>query len=487
MRTWSGIAALVSLLALTFWLGSCATNPATGKQEFSLVSQSQEIQIGQEQNALVQQELGFYEDAALTSYVNRVGQKLAAVTELPSLVWHFHIIDSPDVNAFALPGGYIYVTRGILAVLNSEAQLAGVMGHEEGHVTARHTAQMLTRQQVANLGLGVGSILSSDVRRVSGIAGTGLQLLFLKFSRANETQADELAVRYASRANYDPRQIPPTYAALKALAEKSGSSTPGFLSTHPDPGNREATTRALAQQAVAGKDVATLRVAEAEYKHAIDGVVYGDDPRQGFFENGVFYHPELRFQVTFPNGWKTQNTRAAVLAARSDQQAVVQMSVVPSQGASTPTAYLSALQQKGTIAAASGSSERVNGWPAWLGTVTVQAQDGSTSQLYLGLVQRESGSFYQFLGAPVGGAQSEFVSTARSLRTLSDPSKLNRQPNRIALVTVPRSGMSVEAVARTVPGLAVSADEIAFLNNHDRADLLDKGTVLKVVQKAGTP
>src|SRR4029077_10061032 len=115
------------------------------------------------------------------------------------------------------------------------------------------------------------------------------------------------------------------------------------------------------------------------------------------------------------------------------------------------------------------------------------AQDGTSQSLYLGLVQRESGSFYQFLGAPVGGAQSEFLSTARSLRSLSDPSKLNRQPNRIALVTVPRSGMSVEKVAATVPGLAVSVDEIAFLNNHDRADLLDRGPLLKVVQKAGPP
>jgi predicted Zn-dependent protease len=484
MRTWSGIAAL---LAVTLFVASCATNPATGKKEFSLVSQSQEIQIGQEQNGLVEQELGFYEDANVTAYVNRVGQKLATVTELPSLTWHFHVIDSPDVNAFALPGGYIYVTRGILAVLNSEAQLAGVVGHEEGHVTARHTAQMLTRQQVANLGLGVGSILSSDVRRVAGVAGTGLQLLFLKFSRANETQADELAVRYSARASYDARQIPPTYAALKALAQKSGSSTPGFLSTHPDPGNREVTTRALANQAVAGKDVATLRVAEAEYKRALDGIVYGDDPRQGFFENGVFYHPQLRFQVTFPNGWKTQNTRAAVLAARSDQQAVVQMSVVPAQGATSPSQYVSALQQKGTIAGANGSSERISGWPAWLGTVQVQAQDGTSTSLYLGLVQRESGTFYQFLGAPAGAVQSEFISTARSLRTLSDPSKLNRLPARLALVTVPRSGMSVEKVASTVPGLAVPVDEIAFLNNLDRSDLLDKGFVLKVVQKAGTP
>src|SRR6476646_9423540 len=178
MRTWTGLAAL---FALTFWLGSCATNPATGAHEISLVSSSQEAQMGAEEDKNVAASLGYYDDPALQAYVTQVGQKLAAVTEEPNLGWHFHVVDSQEVNAFAVPGGYIYVTRGILAVVNNEAQLAGVMGHEEGHVTARHTAQQITRSQIASIGLGVGSILSSDIRQMAGIASSGLQLLFLKF------------------------------------------------------------------------------------------------------------------------------------------------------------------------------------------------------------------------------------------------------------------------------------------------------------------
>src|SRR5215470_8490383 len=287
MRTWTGLAAL---LALTFWLGSCATNPATGKQEISLVSSSQEAQMGAVEDKNVAATLGYYDDPTLSAYVTQVGKKLAAVKEEPNLTWQFHVVDSPEVNAFSVPGGYIYVTRGILAVVNNEAQLAGVMGHEEGHVTARHTAQQMTRAEIANVGLGVGSILSPDIRQVAGIANTGLQLLFLKFSRSNETQADELGVRYTSRASWDPREIPATYQALGRLQAKSGSAVPNFLATHPDPGNREQTTRALAQQAIAGKDPKALRVGTADYKGKIAGMVYGDDPRNGFFENTTFYH-----------------------------------------------------------------------------------------------------------------------------------------------------------------------------------------------------
>ena len=481
MRTWTGLAAL---FALTFWLGSCATNPATGAHEISLVSASQEAQMGAEEDKSVEASLGYYEDPALQAYVTQVGQKLAAVTEEPNLGWHFHVVDSPEVNAFAVPGGYIYVTRGILAVVNNEAQLAGVMGHEEGHVTARHTAQQITRSQIASIGLGVGSLLSSDIRQAAGLASTGLQLLFLKFSRGNETQADELGVRYTSRANWDPREIPATYQALGRLQAKSGSAVPNFLATHPDPGNREETTRALAQQAIAGKDVKTLRVATAEYKSHIQGMVYGDDPRQGYFENGVFYHPGLKFQVTFPSGWKTQNTKSAVLAANSDNSAAIQLSVVGTQNTSSPQAYVQLLQQKG-VQVTGGEATRVNGWPAWIGTVSTQNSDGTTSSLALAVVQRESGSYYQFLAAPTSLGNT-FVSTVQSFRDLTDASKLNRQPDRIRLVTVSRSGETVQSVARGVSGLAVSVDDVAFLNNLQVSSPVPQGFQLKVVTR-GAP
>jgi predicted Zn-dependent protease len=474
---------LVALLAFTLWLGSCATNPATGQKQISLVSQSQEIQMGAEADKDVQTSMGYYKDPALEAYIDQIGHKLAAVTERPDLDWHFHVVDSPEVNAFALPGGYIYVTRGILAVVNNEAQLAGVMGHEEGHVTARHSAQQMTNAQLANVGLGLGSIFSSGIRQYAGLAGQGLQLLFLKFSRSNETQADQLGVRYATRASYDPREIPATYQALGRLQAKSGSTVPNFLQTHPDPGNREATTRQEAEQAIAGKDPKTLRVGTADYKAKIAGMVYGDDPRNGYFENTTFYHPALRFTLTFPSGWKTLNTQAAVTGTSADQQRAVQLSVVPTQGTAGPSAYVQELQQKNVVQVTSGGEQRVNGWPAWVGTVNTQSSDGTVSSLALAIVQRESGSYYQFLGAPGNAVGTEFTSVLQSFRELSDPAKLDRQPDRLQLVTVSRPGQTVQSVASGVKNLAVSADDVAFLNNLQVDSPVPQGYQLKVVEK----
>src|SRR5256886_2764079 len=187
-----------------------------------LVSESQEIQLGQPADSEVIQSIGLYRDPALQSYVSDLGKKLAATSERPNLPWTFRVVDDPAVNAFAIPGGFVYVTRGILSHMTNEAQLATVMGHEIGHVTARHTAHQMSREQVANLGLAVGSIASSRIARYAGLASQALGVLFLKFSRDNENQADELGVRYSSRANYDSRQMDSVMAMLDRIESQSG-------------------------------------------------------------------------------------------------------------------------------------------------------------------------------------------------------------------------------------------------------------------------
>src|SRR2546425_101413 len=186
------------LLVLAFSLfAGCATNPVTGKRELSLMSEAQEIQIGQQQDADVRKEMGVYNDRALQEYVTTLGLKLAQVSERPNLPWHFTVLDVPAINAFALPGGYIYITRGILPFLDDEAQLAGVLGHEIGHVTARHSAQQYSRATGAQLGLILGSILVPQTRPFAQLGESGLGLLFLKYSRDDEEQADALGGKYA--------------------------------------------------------------------------------------------------------------------------------------------------------------------------------------------------------------------------------------------------------------------------------------------------
>src|SRR5256885_15956396 len=187
---------VAALVAAGLLVAGCARSPATGKNELMLVSESQEIQMGQQADSGVIASIGLYPDQALQSYVMDLGKKLAATSERPNLPWTFRVVDDPAVNAFAIPGGFVYVTRGILAHMTNEAELATVMGHEIGHVTARHTAHEMSKQELAQLGLAVGSMASAQVAQYAGLAGQALQVLFLKFSRDDENQADALGVRY---------------------------------------------------------------------------------------------------------------------------------------------------------------------------------------------------------------------------------------------------------------------------------------------------
>ena len=303
---------LIALLPLALALSSCAMNPATGRREFSLVSADRELQIGREGHAAIVAEYGLYGDSTLAAYVDSVGQSLARVSHMPELKWTFTLLDDPVVNAFAMPGGYIYITRGILAHLNSEAQLAGVLGHEIGHVTARHSAQRLTQQQLAGAGLLLASALSKEFARYGEAAQTALGLMMLKYGRDDENQSDELGVGYAAKAGYDPREIPGTYHMLKRVGESAGQRLPAFLSTHPDPGDRENRTRALATAAVEGKT--GLKVAGRPYLQRLDRMVYGRDPRQGYFEGERYYHPQLAFTLAIADVSKYQEPRSSVVS-----------------------------------------------------------------------------------------------------------------------------------------------------------------------------
>src|SRR5437667_5557657 len=227
------------LILFLLLLSACVRNPATGKREIVLVSESQEVAMGQQADVQTREEYGVVDNAPLQSYVQTMGRKLVAVSHRPNLEWHFTVVDSPVVNAFAIPGGYVYITRGILAYLGSEAELAGVVGHEIGHVTARHTVRQMTREQLAQIGLGVGGALSPTFGQLGNLAENGLGVLFLRFSRDNEREADRLGVEYAARAAWDPRQVSNFFDVLARLSAASGRETiPGWLQTHPDPPQR---------------------------------------------------------------------------------------------------------------------------------------------------------------------------------------------------------------------------------------------------------
>jgi predicted Zn-dependent protease len=463
---------LATLLALGLFGLACATNPVTGKKEISLVSESQELEVGKQALAATEAEFGYYDDATWNTKVNSIGQKLASVSHRPQLAWQFHVIDDPTVNAFAAPGGYIFITRGILAHLNSEAQLAGVLGHEVGHVTARHYASQASNQTLAGLGLGIGSILSPTVAKYGSIAQQGLGIYFLKYGRDQESQADQLGVDYSVKGGWDAREMPGTYHTLARIGAASGSSIPTYLSTHPDPAAREATTRQLAATAVGSRT--DLKVVRDGYIRALDGMVYGDDPRDGYFEGDRFYHPRLAFQMDFPGGWRHQNTRQTVMAATSDQRNAMQLTLASSGGLS-PEQYVAQLRQQGKITGAQGQNETIGGWPAWVGRVGVQDDQGNQGTLAFAMIAIGQNQAFQILGQ---GDENAVLASARTLRKLTDAGRLAALPGRVKIVAAPRSG-SFSSLVTPVPGATLS--QLAILNGVEENESIAQGRLLKTV------
>ncbi len=313
-----------TLAVLLLGVAACAVNPATGERQLNLISRSQEIQMGRDADPEIVASMGLVDDPGLQDYVSGIGKRLSQVSERPDLPWSYKVVDDPVVNAFALPGGFVYVTRGILAYFEDEAELAGVLGHETGHVTAQHSVNQISRQQLEQLGLGVGSILSPTVAQYGGLLGAGLQLLNLKYSREDESQADELGLRYMTRLDYDPQAMIGVFQMLSQVSGSADSRIPEWQSTHPYPENREARMRELiAQQNLSSGG----RVGHDAYLDHIDGLVYGDNPREGYFKETRFLHPELKLELTFPPGWSTQNQRDVVGAVAPSQDAVVTLEV----------------------------------------------------------------------------------------------------------------------------------------------------------------
>jgi len=477
--------AAVFLLALPLAplvFGGCATNPATGKKEISFVSKSQEKEIGKSEDQHILAEYGTYGDTLLTGYLTEVGNRLAAQSELPSLEWHFRLLDSDVVNAFALPGGYIYITRGIMAALNSEAQLAGVVGHEIGHVTARHTAQRITNQQLAGVGLMAGMILSPEVARYGQALQTGAGLLLLKFGREDENQADGLGIRYMVRAGWDPREVPATYDMLGRLSSATGEAIPSFLSTHPDPGDRKARTSTLAVQAVTTSTNASWVVRADDYKRRIDNMVYGIDPEAGYLEDNIFYHPGLNIEITWPNGWKVTNSAANVSA--TDGAAAIQLTIeTTTDGPSDPVAYVEHLKQKGEITSAQGQGRPINGQPAWVGRVTSTKGGQGEGDFAVAFIAKGEKEFYQFVGIPgATDANGRFFNVVTSLGPIKDPAKRNARADRLDLVTAP-GGKTYTEIFSGEKDLALPFDKLAWLNNAFEKDVPAKGTLVKVVRR----
>jgi predicted Zn-dependent protease len=468
---------LLAAAAVASLVVACSVNPATGDRQLTLISEAQEIQMGREADQEISAQLGLYPDEATQSYVSALGQALAAKSERPDLPWSFKVVDDPIVNAFALPGGFIYITRGIMAHLSSEAELAAVIGHEIGHVTGRHSVERLSKAQLANVGVGVGLIVSPRFRQFGDLAQMGMGLLFLKYSRDDERQADDLGLRYSTRGGYDAREMPEVFTILKRVGEMAGAGgIPNWLATHPDPEQR----RQRIEGMLAGRDAEFegLKVERAGYFQRLDGMTFGPNPREGYFKEGVFYHPDLAFRLTFPAGWKTNNTRQSVVAVNEAQDAMLQLTLA--QEADPAAAVQGFLGQEG-VEGGQVRSTRINNLPAsWSSFEAPSEQDplsgrvvciryGSNTFQLVALAKRDSWSPNR---AALEGSQGSFA-------RLTDRRFLDVQPARVKLERI-RRAMTLEEFARRYPS-SIDLETLALINHVQPGDRLEAGATVKRV------
>lgn len=466
------------LVAALLLLAACATNPATGRRELSLVSQQDEIALGQQEAQKARAQMpALRTHPQLVALVQRMGRDLAARSERPQLPWSFDVLDDPAVNAFALPGGPIFVTRGILAHMNSEAELASVVGHEIGHVTGRHSASQMSKAQAAQLGLGIASILSPQAAQVAGIAQQGLGLLFLKYGRDDEREADALGFRYMTAANYDPREAASMFRMLARASGNASEKTPEWLSTHPDPGDRaeRATERA---RATPPAKLDSLRRGRNEFLRLLDGLPYGENPREGFFRGQTFLHPDLAFQLTFPEGWQKQNQPQAVVAAEPNGAAMLQLRA----GQGAPDAALRAFVGQQGITEAREADVRAPLGETRAAYFTAQSQQGPVGGI-VAFVQRGQQT-YQLLGltAPqnLQALDGIFRRVAGSLAPVTDRAVLDVQAPTIRLVTLPRD-MTAEEFVRAFPS-SVPAEQVLAANGFEPGQRLTRGTLAKQIR-----
>jgi predicted Zn-dependent protease len=467
---------LFALLPLA--LAACVRDPVTGKRSFSLLSTKDEIALGQQAAAEIKQTMGEYPDAKIQAYVSEVGMKMAKASERPELPWSFTVIDDPTVNAFALPGGPIFVTRGILTHLNSEAELASVLGHEIGHVTARHSAEQVSKAQLAQLGLGIGMIVKPELAGLGQAAAAGLQLMFLKYGRDAEKESDQLGFKYMLAQGYDPRQMDDVFATLgRASAAAGGGKIPEWASTHPNPENRERVAAERAEK-VDPQQLAKTRVERDRYLASVGGMVFGDDPRQGFFKGNTFLHPTLDFQLQFPDGWKTQNTAAAVVAVSQKEDAIVQLTAAGKMSPEDATKKF--FSQEG-VKPAQVQSGSIGGLPATASYFEAQTQQGALR----GLVSFVSHGGVTFMTLGYTSAQAlpaydpAFRQVLGSFGPLKDQSARGVQPARVELVRVDRD-MSVADFNAQHPS-TVPVELVAMINGLDAKGTFKAGTQAKRV------
>ncbi|ATH83886.1 peptidase M48 Ste24p [Ectopseudomonas mendocina] len=456
----------LTLCLICSWLAGCAVNPATGRTDFVMMSERQELDLGARYNQEILKQYPRYEDAKLQAYIQRVGERVARSSHRNQLNYVFTLVDSPDINAFALPGGYIYIHRGLLAYLNSEAELAAVLGHEVGHVTARHSVRQQSQStawsllgHAAAIGTGVGAV--GDLTNVMGNA-------FVRgYGRDMELEADGLGAQYLARSGYDPQAMIEVVKVLKnqedfarAQAAKRGEAPAaggyhGLFDTHPDNDRRLQEVIGPARALAVGNQ----EVGRDAFLQMLDGLVFGDSAASGIRRGRHFYHGELDFTLSYPQGWQLVNRPDVLIGHSADEQAFIAMTLEPADKRLTPAEFLR--KRAGSQRLVAGEELRLGALQGY--TAVLQGQ----SARRVAVIYRDDNA-YLFIAAVRGRASLEtedqrFLEVIRSYRPLKADERKLAEPVRLHLVRA-KAGQSLAGLAKEVPQQGNGEAQLRLLN-----------------------
>ena len=478
--------------AVIIGLGGCSTNPATGQQSFTaFMSKEKESAIGAEEHPKILKELGgAYDAIEVGAYIAGIGSQLAALSELPNIQWRFTVLNDHRVNAFALPGGYIYITRGLLALAENESEVAGVLAHEIGHVTARHSAQRYSSAMAANIGMTVLGVLGSAAGVPSGVgqmANFGAQAALQQYSQGQEMEADMLGVRYMTRAGYSPDGMTSFFQKLKAHrdleAREQGRNnvSHNIMSTHPRTEDRIRQAIRLAKE----RAVKNPKIRRAAYLKAIDGLVFGDDPSQGVRRGRSFMHPDFRIAFAVPPGFVMFNSRRQVVAFGPEMSRIIFDMIAPKEArrVGSLTDYLGYKWGSNLNDRQQVESLEVNGFRGATVQGRVSGQDGLRDvRLVVLRGDREKIFRFAFITKPseTQRLSTELRRTTFSFRSLSAKEASDIRPLRVRITTAKR-GDTAAAMAKRYPFQRFQQEWFRLLNNMKPGDKIRPGQKVKMV------
>lgn len=455
-------------------LAGCATNPVTGRSDMAFMSEDSEVKLGKRLHVEITQRMGVYDDYNLQQYVQELGEKLAKQSHRPDLEWKFTVVDTDDVNAFATPGGFVYISRGILPYLANEAELAAVLGHEVGHVTARHSVQQHSKSTMAGI-LGAAATIFTGQPALGDLTNIAGAAIISGYGREAELEADKLGAEYLSRTGYRPEAMIDVVAVLKdqemferdrARAEgRDPRIYHGVFSTHPDNDTR-------LKQAVASAGRAEGRATgQAEnrdqFLKAIDGLAFGSSRRQGMVRDNRFYHADHQFTLAVPQGWKIQNDPQQLLATSPDGHHVMQLTAqAPPAGVTRPRDF--ALRGLASKRLDGGRDLQINGLEAYAVIVRGDASPFGNSSNVRYVVIRHNNLMWIVRGAsrtgsPAPSGDALFMSASQTFRQLRSNEFALAEPYKLRIVPTP-AGATIEQLAATSPITKYSLEQHRLMN-----------------------